>query len=219
MNKKVMELKGVTEESLAKVFKRYDVTLVEDELIVKGPEKSLEGLEKVKDKLLIKHVGGISGITQITVNFDNGEWVLYTRGSKLDDVLLIPEVDTVRTTTNDIHQIADVLGIEAARNAIIKELMSVLEEQGLDVDIRHLMLIADLMTRTGKIRQTGRYGVVAEKESVLARAAFEITVPILRKAAVRGEEDHLRGVTENLVVGTKVPIGTGLVEVYMKGKI
>jgi DNA-directed RNA polymerase beta' subunit len=80
------------------------------------------------------------------------------------------------------------------------------------------MLIADLMTRTGKIRQAGRYGVVAEKGSVLAKAAFEITIPVLRKAAVMGEEDRLRGVTENLIVGTRVPIGTGLVEVYMRGK-
>ena len=136
--------------------------------------------------------------------------------SNLAKVLKLPEVDPTRTTTNDIRQIAEVLGIEAARNAIINEIKGVLDEQGLDVDIRHIMLVADLMTHTGKILQTGRYGVIAGEESVLARAAFEITVQVLKRAAARGEEDRLMGVTENLIVGGRIPVGTGQIEVYME---
>ncbi len=216
LNREALKRKDLTDDALTDQFKkRFEVDLERDTLTFKTSEHTLGELQRLRDRLLTKNISGVPGITQITVNKEEGEWVLYTMGSRLDAVLTIPEVDSERTTTNDLHQIEEVLGIEAARNAIVHELQGVLEEQGLDVDVRHLMLISDLMTRTGGIRQTGRYGVVAQKESVLARAAFEITVPILRKAAVSGEEDHLRGVTENLIVGTKVPIGTGLVEVYM----
>ncbi|HDN01689.1 MAG TPA: DNA-directed RNA polymerase subunit A'', partial [Candidatus Bathyarchaeota archaeon] len=68
---------------------------------------------------------------------------------------------------------------------------------------------------TGNVRQIGRHGVSGEKPSVLARAAFEITVPNIVEAAVRGESDPLKGVTENVIVGQAIPIGTGLVDIYM----
>jgi DNA-directed RNA polymerase subunit A" len=112
--------------------------------------------------------------------------LLYTEGSNLAAVLRIKGVDTTRVYTNNIHEIEEVLGIEAARNAIIKEAMGVLEEQGLDVDIRHVMLIADMMTADGTIKQIGRHGVSGEKPSVLARAAFEVTINHLLEASVRG---------------------------------
>jgi len=83
------------------------------------------------------------------------------------------------------------------------------------VDIRHVMLVADIMTSTGDVRQIGRHGISGEKASVLARAAFEITVPNIVEAAIKGESDPLRGVTENVIVGQSIPIGTGLVDLYM----
>jgi DNA-directed RNA polymerase beta' subunit len=158
----------------------------------------------------------VKSIEHVTVEKEGNEWVIYTSGSNLKEVLKRPEVDHRRTVTNDIFQIYEVLGIEAARNAIIYELKKTLEEQGLDVDVRHLMLVADIMTRDGVIRQTGRYGIVSTKESVFSRAAFEITVPVLKNASLRGEEDRLKGVTENLIVGSRAPVGTGLVDVYMQ---
>jgi len=181
-----------------------------------------EKLRKAKDRFLERHIAGVPNIIRVTLekefNEDIGkeEWVIYTAGSNLREVLTFEGVDPTRTITNDIFEIYDVLGIEAARNAIINEIKSVMEEQGLDVDSRHIMLVADLMTRDGKIRQMGRYGVVAVKDSVLARAAFEITIPVLVGAAVRGEEDSLRGPTENIIIGSRVPIGTGSVDVYME---
>jgi DNA-directed RNA polymerase subunit A' len=77
------------------------------------------------------------------------------------------------------------------------------------------MLMADIMTSTGGVRQIGRHGISGKKSSVLARAAFEITVPNLVDAAIRGEIDPLKGVTENVIVGQSIPIGTGLVDLYM----
>jgi len=71
------------------------------------------------------------------------------------------------------------------------------------------------MTETGDVRQIGRHGISGQKASVLARAAFEITVPNIVEAAIMGESDPLRGVTENVIVGQSIPIGTGLVALYM----
>ena len=126
-------------------------------------------------------------------------------------------MDIRRTRTNNISEILEVLGIEATRTAIIEEMSNVLSEQGLDVDIRHIMLIADAMTLTGRLRQVGRHGVAGEKASVLARAAFEVTVKHLTDAAMRGEVDDLRGVTENVIIGSRpIPLGTGIVKLLMK---
>jgi len=95
-------------------------------------------------------------------------------------------------------------------------MMNVLREQGLEVDIRHIMLVADMMTLTGRVRQIGRHGVSGEKPSVLARAAFEVTVKHLLEAAVRGEVDNLKGVAENVIVGSNlIPLGTGMVNLLM----
>ena len=118
-------------------------------------------------------------------------------------------VDTTRTRTNNISECANVLGIEAARNAIIFEAVSTLNEQGILVDVRHLMLVADMMCMEGEVKQIGRHGIAGEKESVLSRAAFEVTVNHLLDAAVANEVDELSGVTENVIVGQPIQLGTG----------
>ena len=144
------------------------------------------------------------------------EFILYTEGSNLKKVLDIEGVDASRTTCNNIHEIHNNLGIEAAREAIIEETMNTLEEQGLDdVNIRHLMLVADIMTNTGDIESIGRHGISGNKDSVLARAAFEVTVNHLLDAAIHGEVDDLDGVTENVIVGKPIKLGTGDVDLRM----
>jgi len=161
------------------------------------------------------HVKGVKDVRRALIRKEGEEYVINTEGTNLAEALRIPGVDAARTWTNSIIEIADVLGIEAARTAMIREAKGVLEEQGLEVDLRHVMLVADLMTTTGKIRQIGRHGVSGMKDSVLARAAFEVTVKHLLEAAVAGEEDQLRGVTENVIIGQVVPVGTGMVELLM----
>jgi DNA-directed RNA polymerase subunit A" len=144
------------------------------------------------------------------------EFILYTEGSNLKKVLDIEGVDASRTTCNNIHEIHNNLGIEAAREAIIEETMNTLKEQGLDdVNIRHLMLVADIMTNTGDIESIGRHGISGNKDSVLARAAFEVTVNHLLDAAIHGEVDDLDGVTENVIVGKPIKLGTGDVDLRM----
>ncbi|MBW2979348.1 DNA-directed RNA polymerase subunit A'' [Candidatus Woesearchaeota archaeon] len=173
-------------------------------------EAGLLELYKLKDKMKNVFIKGIKGIKQVLVVKRGDEYIIITAGSNLKEILRMPEVDEKRTITNDIHEIAAVLGIEAAREAIINEVMKVMESQGLNVDIRHIMLVADMMCATGKIKGITRYGVVSEKASVLARASFETPIKHLINAALIGEEDKLSSVVENVMVNQPVPIGTGL---------
>jgi DNA-directed RNA polymerase subunit A' len=171
----------------------------------------------VRDKSLNTRVKGVPGIMSVSVVPKDSEWMIQTAGSNLGKVLKLPGVDDTRTTTNNIYEIAMNLGIEAARNAIVREILNTLDEQGLEVDVRHILLVADLMTSKGLLQQIGRHGIAGSKTSVLARAAFEITVPTLAEAAAKGETEELKGVTENVIVGSTIPVGTGMVDIYMKG--
>ena len=176
----------------------------------------LQLVEELRD-IVFKGIEEISRVVIRKENTDDGEeFVLYTEGSAFGDVLSIEGVDPSRTTCNNIHEIYRELGVEAAREAIIEETMDTLEEQGLDdVNVRHLMLVADIMTNRGTIESIGRHGISGSKESVLARAAFEVTVNHLLDAAVHGENDDLNGVIENVIVGKPVAIGTGDVDLRM----
>ncbi|MEM2099271.1 MAG: DNA-directed RNA polymerase subunit A' [Candidatus Bathyarchaeia archaeon] len=216
VNKTILEDRAITMDELKEKLQSLNVTvnLDNDRLLIK-PKKA-ESLKKMLSKISALSVKGVPDIKRVLVTQEeNGEWVIRTDGSNLAKVLEIPGVDTSRTTTNNIHEIAKTLGIEAARSALINEAKGVLEEQGLDVDVRHVMLVADMMTSTGEVQQIGRHGISGKKASVLARAAFEITVPNIVEAAVKGQGDPLAGVTENVIVGQSIPIGTGLVELYM----
>ncbi|NOZ58613.1 MAG: DNA-directed RNA polymerase subunit A'' [Euryarchaeota archaeon] len=186
---------------------------------LKMSNPTIKDLRKLSNRVSDLHLRGIKDITRVVLRREEKEYVIYTEGSNLKDVLKIEGVDVTRTKTNDIMEIQRVLGIEAARNAIINEIQDTLNEQGLIVDVRHLMLVADMMTVDGTVKAIGRHGVSGEKASVLARAAFEITVDHLLQAAVTGEYDELEGIVENVIVGRPVKLGTGMVELVMRREL
>lgn len=177
---------------------------------------SISALFKMREKLLNTKIKGIKGIRRAIVQKKGDEYVILTDGSNLEGVIGVKGVDPTKVQTNNIHEIGEVFGIEAAREAIAREIKRVLEEQGLDVDLRHILLVSDIMTRTGVVRQIGRHGVTGEKSSVLARAAFEVTVKHLLDAAARGEMEEFKGVVENIIIGQPIRLGTGIVELTMK---
>jgi len=213
--KKMRDLK-VTETQLEKTIedelKKVKVSFAQDKLIIKPKteEYELRNLYQVKEKSKEAHVKGVKGITQVSPIFNGNEFVILCAGSNLKDVFEIDGIDETRTTTNDIFMMADVLGIEAARQAIINEAINVIKQQSLDIDIRHIMFLADAMTNSGKIRGVTRSGITAEKESVLARASFETPLKHIVNASLIGEEDTLNSVIENVMVNQVVPLGTGL---------
>ncbi len=180
--------------------------------------KDLKQLYRLKESLKAVYVRGVKGISQVLPIKKGEEFIIVTAGSNLKMVLKKEYVDQVRTTTNDIFQIEEVFGIEAARSAIINEAYKVIQEQGLNVDIRHLMLVADTMCVNGKVKGITRYGIIREKTSVLARASFETPLRHIFNAAKQGEEDVLNSVVENVMINQPVPIGTGLPGLITKVK-
>lgn len=226
LDKDLMENKGVNAElvaekldnarpNLGEVARDKNHIIVTPELREGEEAMHMAKLQKTFDKVRNTLIKGQDGIKRVLIKKEGPELVLYTEGTNLRGVLRTKGVDTTRTISNHIHEIAETLGIEAARQVIINEAKDVLDEQGLDVDIRHIMLVADLMTATGEIRQIGRHGISGEQSSVLARAAFEVTVRHLIQASVIGEEDNLSGITENVIIGQAIPLGTGSIDLFM----
>ena len=190
-----------------------------------GPnEPSYRELLQLVERLREIVFKGIEEIERVVIRKEeidgDEEFVLYTEGSAFGDALDIEGVDASRTTCNNIHEIYRNLGVEAARETIIDETKNTLEEQGLDdVNVRHLMLVADMMTTNGEIDSIGRHGISGSKDSVLARAAFEVTVNHLLDAAIHGEYDELDGVIENVIAGKPISLGTGDVDLRMGSRV
>ncbi|HLC76895.1 MAG TPA: hypothetical protein VJH04_01685 [archaeon] len=204
--------KDEVKELLEKHAKDCDITTRGKNIYIKPKKDNVKNLRKIKNKLLKLHTQGVKGIENVVVIKEGEDWIIQTTGTNLKKILHVDGIDMSRTKTNDIHQIYDVLGVEAARNVILQESKDTLDEQGLDVDVRHLMLLADMMTFDGTIKDIGRYGVSGKKASVLARANFEETKKHIVNASFYGEKDKLEGIIENILIGQIAPIGTGMVE-------
>ena len=216
IREKVSRLRGivmvdeVAKESLPPKVELAEATGI-GYLCLSPKDATFKNLQKALDLVKSAKVKGVEGISRALLKKKDDQWVIYTEGSNLREVLKIEGLDHTRAYTNSIQEVYDVLGVEAARNSIIEEASRTLDEQGLSVDIRHIMLVADLMTNDGDVKAIGRHGISGRKSSVLARAAFEITAAHLLTAAMTGEEDHLDGVAENIIVGQPVTLGTGAV--------
>ena len=219
LDEKTMQKKNIQREDVIDRVKKVRKIGVEDDeekIKVTLEETGYKNLMLTAESLKKLKIKGIDGIERVIIRKEPDEgYVIYTEGSNFEEVLKIEGVDPRRIRTNDIQSVVKVLGIEAARNMIISEAHDTLSEQGLHVDIRHIMLVADIMTVDGTVRAIGRHGISGEKSSVLSRAAFEITVNHLLRASKRGERDKLQGVAENIIVGQPVNIGTGAVKLVM----
>ncbi len=212
LNPSALEQRKITAEEVASRLKEetgLNVDQKENLLVMVPKEPSYRELLQLVEKIKRLSLKGVEGIKRVVIRKEGDEYVLYTEGSSIKKVMQFEGVDPTRIKTNNISEIGEVLGIEAARNAIINEATDTLREQGLSVDVRHIMLVADIMTVDGELKQIGRHGVSGEKASVLARAAFEVTVNHILDAAIRGDVDDLKGVTENVIVGQPIQLGTG----------
>lgn len=225
-NKKIEEKRLDREEIDAIIQKTFKKSTINNDTIIIPSQKSdksdskfeIRELRLLADKVRDLQISGIKGIGKVIIRKDDIEWIIHTEGSNLKEILDMDGIDHVRTTTNNIHEIGEVLGIEAARQSIINEAQNTLSEQGLSVDVRHIMLVADIMTSEGIVKSIGRHGISGEKSSVLARAAFEETGKHLLNASIRGEVDDLTGIIENIIIGQPIPLGTGSVGVKMDYK-
>ncbi|KAI6356945.1 hypothetical protein MCOR25_007789 [Pyricularia grisea] len=215
--------------------------------VMKGDEEDKDGRNIESDQILKRleehmldglTLRGIKGIeraflnkdTRLVVKSDGSllnskdapeceEWYLDTQGTSLRQVLCVDGVDSVRTLTNDLYQIVDLLGIEAARTALLGELTQVLAFDGSYVNHRHLALLVDVMTYRGSIAAVTRHGINRADTGALMRCSFEETVEILLEAAAIGELDDCRGISENVMLGQLAPMGTGAFEVLLDPKM
>ena len=225
-NKTRMRELGIQEEETVKAVKDMLKTVdmsVKDSVYIVAP-KTKEGeatstlplLYTLKEKIKAVKIKGIIGVTEVIPKMEDDEIILLATGANLKEVFKVEEVDYTRTTTNHLFEVSKNLGIEAARQTIIAEASKVIQEQGLDIDIRHIMFIADLMTTKGEIKGITRSGITEEKESVLARASFETPIRHLINASLIGEVDMLNSVVENVMINQPIPLGTGLPSLITK---
>lgn len=151
--------------------------------------------------------------SQAKVFEDKKEWMIYTEGSNIRDVIALPIVDGPRCLTNDINEIYEVLGVEAARQALYNEIVEVLDT--VKVNYRHIALLVDVMTNRGNILAVNRHGINRGDIGPLAKCSFEETTDKLIKAGVYAEYDNIKGVSANVMLGQIAPCGTGDVTVIM----
>jgi len=204
---------------------RFQTVLDDDACGDTELEPDIEFLKRIKDVLLSKvALRGVSGIGKVyhrqvpirgSRDKDEKEWMLETEGVNLAEVLGVSGVDATRTTSNSVREILEVLGIEAARKALIMELRNVIEFDGAYVNYRHLSILADQMTRLGVLTPVSRHGVRKSDAGFLMKSSFEQSVDVLMTAAQFAEEDPMTGVSANLMHGQVPKIGTGCFDLLL----
>ncbi|KIK66076.1 hypothetical protein GYMLUDRAFT_38551 [Collybiopsis luxurians FD-317 M1] len=206
--------------------------------VLGGPDKDEERTEEEEDvflrqleKTMLNSVAlrGVEGIDRVflkehdlvepkddgSIGVKRKEWVLATEGVNLKTVMSIDGVDFRRTYSNDCVEILNVLGIEAARAALLKELRGVIEAGAAYVNYRHLALLCDVMTQKGSLMPITRHGINRTDAGALMRSSFEETVETLMEAAAVGEKDDCQGVAGNVIFGQMASMGTGAFDVAL----
>ncbi|KAF8885266.1 hypothetical protein CPB84DRAFT_1850463 [Gymnopilus junonius] len=193
--------------------------------VLGSPDKDDDGMGTIEEDIFLRQLEntmlnsvslrGVKGIHRVFLTEQDKEWVLETDGVNLKTVMCIDGVDFRRTYSNSCVEIFNVLGIEAARAAIMKELRGVIEFDGSYVNYRHLALLCDLMTHRGTLMAITRHGINRADTGALMRCSFEETVEILMEAAAVGEKDDCHGIAENVMFGQMAPMGTGAFEVAL----
>jgi len=178
--------------------------------------KTYSEFRVLKEKLLDLHIKGVKGVKETVILNREGEWIIQARGGNFRKIISTEGVDATRTTTTNVEEIASVLGIEAAREALANEIKRTLDEQGVDVDARYLGLVADAMSVNGELEAISRYGMMRKKKSPLARMNFEEATKILFNSAVLNRKDTLNTLMANLMIGKVTPVGTGTVKLRWK---
>ncbi|KZT68820.1 DNA-directed RNA polymerase II, subunit 1 [Daedalea quercina L-15889] len=198
-----------------------DMETVEEDIFLRQLENTmlnsikLRGVPGIQRVFLLEHDRVVVTEEGSIKAHEQKEWVLETDGVNLKAVMTVDGVDFKRTYSNSCVEIFNVLGIEAARVAIMKELRGVIEFDGSYVNYRHLALLCDLMTHRGTLMAITRHGINRADTGALMRSSFEETVEILMEAAAVGERDDCHGIAENVIFGQMAPMGTGAFDVAL----
>jgi DNA-directed RNA polymerase II subunit RPB1 len=186
-------------------------------------------LKNMQDVLLNSIVlRGVSNISKVTprklqnmVALEDGKyvrkdvWVLDTTGSNLLNILGLDFIDTIRTYSNDIREVCDVLGIEAARQMLFNEISEVMEFSDAYINYHHLSLLCDRMAISKNMVPIFRSGLLNDNIGPIAKATFEVHTEVLLGAARHAEFDHMRGVSASVMCGQYGKYGTGAFNVIL----
>lgn len=221
--------RGVTRPACLRALKEKDVK------IKKGSKSKLRvyipadkkgslyfAMQVLKTALPLVIVQGIPSVNRAVINEidKDGEqsYNLLVEGYGLQDVMGSPGIDGRHTWTNHVLEVEQVLGVEAARTQISSEISYIMNAYGIGIDPRHMLLLSDVMTFKGEVLGITRFGVSKMRESVLMLASFEKTTDHLFDAAVHGRSDEVVGVSECIIMGIPIPIGTGLPTILWKSQ-
>ncbi len=190
--------------------KKFKIKTSDLKISMYVPDFDFKAIYKLKEKLKETIISGVKGVEQVVVSHRGKDYVIIASGSNLKEVKEVKGIDPDKIFSNDIHDVAKVFGIEAARQTIINEIKKVIEYQALDINERHIKLIADAMTTSGIVRGATRMGIISDKASVLARATFETPDKQFIGATLKGSKEELNSVIENILLNQPIPVGTGL---------
>ena len=200
-------------------FKKLDPSMLNDLNIIK------DIAHEMRDSIIIKGVNGINAVSMYKNNqnyevvgndyIQKDEWVLNTSGLNLLELFTNNDIDCTKTYSNDIYEIYETLGIEAAREVLMKEIYDVIVGSGNYVNHRHLALLGDIMTNRGALMSPDRFGINRNNIGPLAKCSFEETTDQLFKASIFGEVDNLSGVSSNIMMGQIPKCGTGDSEIII----
>ena len=195
-----------------------------DANVIKNPAH----IRFLEDKILDTVLTGVDGVGRVHLRTIKSEqtyddtvggyvtkdqYVLDTEGTNLHDLMVFPGMDGTRTFSNDIHEVNDVFGIEAARICLLEEFNEVFVNE--KVNYHHMSVLVDTMTYSGRIVPVNRFGMKKNETGVLAKSSFEETSKTMFDAAVVAEYDTMRGVSANIMFGQKPPCGTGFVDILV----
>lgn len=181
----------------------------------------LQGLKDILPDVIVQ---GIPSVNRAVINVQEPDssrpakeerYHLLVEGYGLAAVMGAPGIDGTRTRSNHIIEVFHTLGVEAARIIISEEITYIMKAYGISIDRRHLLLLADVMTFKGEVLGITRFGVSKMRESVLMLASFEKTTDHLFDASVHGRHDAIVGVSECIIMGIPIPLGTGLFKLLM----
>ncbi|OXU26333.1 hypothetical protein TSAR_003123 [Trichomalopsis sarcophagae] len=203
-----------------------NVVIQGDSIITIYPSKQKHNLSvtltQLKDSIPNVIVKGIASVSRAVIHNDDSSgktrYKLFVEGDNMRDVMATLGVKGPKTTSNNTIEVFKTLGIEAARATIMTEIKLVMENHGMSIDRRHPMLVADLMTSRGEVLGITRQGLAKMKESVLNLASFEKTADHLFDAAYYGQKDAISGVSESIIMGIPVPVGTGIFKLLHKSE-
>ncbi|ETN67346.1 DNA-directed RNA polymerase II largest subunit [Anopheles darlingi] len=223
-DKLVLRIRIMNEDNKFQENEEENVDKMEDDMFLRCIEANmlsdmtLQGIEAIGKVYM--HLPQTDAKKRIVITPEGefkpiGEWLLETDGTSMMKVLSERDVDPVRTYSNDICEIFSVLGIEAVRKSVEKEMNNVLQFYGLYVNYRHLALLCDVMTAKGHLMAITRHGINRQDTGALMRCSFEETVDVLNDAAAHAEVDPMRGVSENIILGQLPRMGTGCFDLLL----